>query len=261
MTIDQSVDLIAIAFFGAFGVTLLFSVLQFRSARNLPYFLLRKERMSRGWRLLTLALSMAGLGGIVLLFGQNAAYVIVPPTPSITPSPTITKTPTVTLTPTITNTPLATNTPTATATSTQTPTPALPAEIRVLLRENQTPLPDAVFSPMLVARRIDNQNQAVNPQEDFVAPIGRLFGAFTYNNLQDGIRWTAVWKLGSEVICIETQPWDGGTGGYGYTECEPENWVPGEYEIQIFYGELWMVSTRFEVIGEASMSTQSPGTS
>lgn len=131
----------------------------------------------------------------------------------------------------------------------------------MLLRENQTPLPDAVFSPMLVARRIDNQNQAVNPQEDFEAPIGRLFGAFTYNNLQDGIRWTAVWKLGSEVICIETQPWDGGTGGYGYTECEPENWVPGEYEIQIFYGELWMVSTRFEVIGEASMSTQSPGTS
>jgi hypothetical protein len=258
MTIDQAVIWIAIACFGVFSLLLILGIFQFQSARRLPYFLLRKERSTRGWRLVLIAIGLGVMGLLTLLFGRQAAYVVVPPTPSITPSPTITETPTITLTPTITNTPLATNTPTATATSTQTPTPELPDEIKVLIRESQTPLPDAVFSPMLVSRRLDNQNQAVNPQEDFGEPLRRLFAAFTYNNLQDGVRWTAVWRLGRQVVCIETQPWDGGTGGYGYTECELESWASGEYEIQIFYGEEWMVSTRFRVLGDGTAGTSSP---
>lgn len=261
MTIDQTVSWIAVTFFVAFTISLSLAILQFRSARRLPYYLLRKERNTRGWRLIFLAFVFVLGGAVALLFGRQAAYAIVPPTPSITPSPTITTTPTITLTPTVTETPLATNTPTATATSTQTPTPQLPGEIRVLIRESQTPLPDAVFSPLLIARRLNNQNEAINPQEDFEQPLGRLYGAFTYNNLVDGVRWTAVWRLGEEVVCIETQLWDGGTGGYGYTECELERWLPGEYEIQLFYGEEWMVSTRFEVLGEPATATIVPDTS
>ncbi|MGD8621278.1 MAG: hypothetical protein PVI81_00815 [Anaerolineales bacterium] len=259
MTIDQTVLTIGIAFLAACAVAVMIAYLQFQSVRRLPYYLLRKERTRRGWRLVLIALSTALVGALILSFGRQAAYMIVPPTPSITPNPTITQTPTVTLTPTVTDTPLATNTPTATATSTQTPTPQLPAEIKILIRETQPPLPDAVFSPVLVARRLDNQNQAINPQEDFEQPVGRLYGAFTYNNLQDGVRWTAVWRLGNEVVCIETLPWDGGTGGYGYTECALDNWVPAEYEIQIFYGDEWMISTRFEILGDASTSTPAPG--
>jgi hypothetical protein len=255
MTIDQTVEWIALALLAVFVISLLIGILHFRSARRLPYFLLRKEQMTRGWRLILLGLIMGFSGGITLLVGRDIAYVIVPPTASITPRPTITGTPTITLTPTITNTPLATSTPTTTATSTQTPTPKLPAEIQVLLRESQTPRPDAVFSPLLVSRRLDQQRQAVNPQEVFREPLNRLYGAFTYNNLQDGVRWTAVWRYGTQVICIETLPWDGGTGGYGYTECELEVWPPGEYEIQIFYGEEWMVSTRFEVLEESVTET------
>ncbi|MDF1500162.1 MAG: hypothetical protein P1P76_06820 [Anaerolineales bacterium] len=250
MTIDQTVGWIAAVLLVGFAFALVLGMFQFRSARKLPYFLLRKERMTQGWRMIFLALIMGLTGGATLLFGREAAYVIVPPTPSVTPSPTITNTPTITLTPTITNTPLASDTPTATPTSTETPTPQLPSEIQVLFRETQTPQPDAVFSTLLIARRLDNQNQAINPQEDFVGVSGRLYAAFTYNNLQDGVRWTAVWRQGDAIICIETQPWDGGTGGYGYTECETDLWSPGEYEVQIFYGEEWMVSSRFEVLGD-----------
>jgi hypothetical protein len=259
MTIDQTVFWIAIALLGGFVLAVLAAVLQFKSARRLPYFLLRKERLSSSWRLMLAGLGMGVSGLVILLFGREVAYVIVQPTPSITPSPTVTQTPTVTLTSTITDTPEATSTPTATPTSTQTPTPQLPAEIRVLIRESQTPFPDAVFSPLQLSRRLDGQNQAVNPQENFFSPLGRLYAAFTYNNLQDGVRWSAIWKLGDRVVCIETQPWDGGTGGYGYTECELENWPPGEYEIQIFYGEEWMVSARFDVNSNEVTPTSTPG--
>lgn len=258
MTIEQTVQWIAAAFFTGCLLVLIIGVLQFRSARRLPYFLLRKEGMTRGWRLFLLSLALFLSAVITKIFGQEAVYVIIPPTASITPSPTITYTPTITPTPTVTNTPLATHTATVTPTSTETPIPQLPAEIRILIRETQSPRPAAVFSPMLVSRRLNRQNQAVGPEQDFEEPLGRLYGAFTYNNLQDGVRWTAVWRIGDQVVCIETQPWDGGTGGYGYTECEVDTWSAGEYEIQMFYGEEWMVSTRFEVLGDPATGTIQP---
>jgi len=106
-----------------------------------------------------------------------------------------------------------------------------------------------------VTKRIDRNNQAVNPGEEFENPLRRLFGAFTYDNLANGVRWTAIWYFGKERICVVSIQWEDGTGGFGYTECEQEYWLPGEYEIQMFIGERWLVSTRFSVIGDPPTAT------
>jgi len=49
-------------------------------------------------------------------------------------------------------------------------------------------------------------------------------------------------------ICSETKPWDGSTGGYGYTQCNPssEQWQPGDYEVQLFVGLTWISSGSFQ---------------
>jgi hypothetical protein len=259
MTIDQTIILMTIIF--GFGVLVAVWIgwVQIQAARKLPYYLLRKERTLIGWRWFALA-AMFGLASIVSAsLGQRAVYALYPPTPSITPTATKTFTPTITPTLKNTNTPTITLTPTVTPTATQTPTPALPEEIHVLLlRETQAPDPEAVFSTVLVARRIDRQNRPIGATELFMNPVGRLFGTFTYDNLTDGLRWTAIWYAGSELICLETQAWEGGTGGYGYTECEPGVWLPGEYEVQIFLGETWMVSTRFTIEGDPPTLTMTP---
>ena len=259
MTIDQTILLMTIIF----GLCVLVAVwvgwVQIRAARKLPYYLLRKERTLIGWRWFALAV-MFGIAGIVSAsLGQRAIYALYPPTPSITPTATKTSTPTITPTLKNTATPTITLTPTVTPTATQTPTPSLPEEIHVLLlRETQTPDPEAVFSPVLVAGRIDRQNLPIGASDFYTNPVGRLFGTFTYNYLTNGLRWTAIWYIESEVICLETHAWDGGTGGYGYTECHPDIWLPGEYEIQIFLGDSWMVSKRFTIEGDPPAPTITP---
>jgi len=67
-----------------------------------------------------------------------------------------------------------------------------------------------------------------------------------------GSQWTALWFRDSELIDFETLPWDGESGGYGFTETKllPEEWLPGIYEVRIFVGETWKVSGSFEVIGD-----------
>ncbi len=259
MTIDQTILLMTIIFGLGVLVAVRVGWVQIQAARKLPYYLLRKERMLIGWRWFALAAVFVVAGIVSASLGRRAVYAIYPPTPSTTPTATKTATPTITPTLKNTNTPTITLSPTVTPTATQTPTPSLPDEIRILLlRETQTPDPEAVFSPVLVARRIDRQNLPLGASEIFTNPIRRLFGTFSYNYLTDGLRWTAIWYAESELICLETHAWDGGTGGYGYTECEPGAWFPGEYEVQIFLGETWRVSTRFNVEGTPPTPTLTP---
>ena len=118
-----------------------------------------------------------------------------------------------------------------------------------------TPNAAAIFSPLQFSQKID-KNLPVKPAVTFANPVGRLYGAFSYDKMNNGAQWSALWyRLADHVlICTETKPWDGGTGGYGYTECNPssEQWQPGDYEVQIFVGVNWENSGRFSVTGAAS---------
>ena len=141
-----------------------------------------------------------------------------------------------------------------------TPTPVLPDAVSVLLvHDRVTPSPGAALSPILIARRLDRSLRAIQPEVQFENPVETLYAAFTYDKFQDGVRWTALWFRDSEVVCLETQPWESGTGGYGYSECLPlGGWSPGEYEVQMFYADKWMVSVRFAVVGLPPRPTPTP---
>lgn len=229
-------------------ILLWFGWRRIRSAQELPFFTFRQRRIREGWRLVLLGFGLGIFGLVTRLFGERAVLVIITPTPSHTPLPSATLPPTTTLTPSITPTASTTPTPSATPTPSVTPTPEVPQALTVLFRESVTPRPEAAFSNIEISRRLDTLNRAIAPDTTFEIPLETLYGAFTYDFLDDGVRWTAIWYLGSEIICSETKPWDGGTGGYGFTECLPaEGWTPGEYEVQMFLGNTWIVSERFAV--------------
>ena len=250
MTIDQTVELLSLALFAALFVLLWLGWTRVRAAHRLPFFMLRRQRSLQAWRLLLLGAALGLAGLMVRLLGRQAAYVLVPPTPSATPTFTATASATPTLTPSITPTPSVTLIPSITPTASETPTPTIPEAITVLFRETVTPRPEAVFSPIEVARRLDRLNRALNPAEAFENPVGTLYGAFTYDFLDDGVRWTALWYREDHIVCSETKPWEDGTGGYGYAECAPVGgWEAGEYELRMFLGESWKVSARFRVSG------------
>jgi hypothetical protein len=259
VTIDQTVQLLSLALLAALVVLLALGWSRLRAAHRLPFFMLRRQRSLQAWRLVLLGVAL-GLAGLVMrLIGRQAAYVLVPPTPSATPTFTPTASATTTLTPSITPTPSDTLIPSITPTASDTPTPTIPDAITVLFRETVTARPEAVFSPIEIARRLDRLNRAINPAEAFENPIGILYGAFTYDFLDDGVRWTALWYREDQIVCSETRLWEGGTGGYGYAECAPPGgWQPGEYELRMFLGESWRISARFRVNGLPPTATPSP---
>lgn len=217
------------------------------SAQRMPFFQKRRKIQMKTIRLILLAVFFFGVSIYFNQFAEPAIYLIFPPSPTITLTPTITNTPTITLTSTITLTPTITFTPAIS------PTPFLPESIQVLIESTVVPNSEVAFSPLQFSKEIDEEIQPINPQEEFDQPITTLYATFSYVNMKTGDQWSSLWyRLSdSKLICYETKPWDGGTGGYGYSDCslDSSEWQPGIYEVQFFVGYDWKVSGRFSVIG------------
>jgi type VI secretion system secreted protein VgrG len=74
------------------------------------------------------------------------------------------------------------------------------------------------------------------------------------------VQWTALWFRDGRLVHFETIPWDGETGGFGFTEWEAptEEWLPGTYEVQIFVGLDWKVVGQFILQGDAPTPVPTP---
>jgi hypothetical protein len=213
-----------------------------------------------GWRMLFGAFVLVILAFILNRFAEPVIYGFYPPTPTLTATSTITQTPTITLTPSITLTPTITSTPSVTNTPTPSPTPHIPLAIEIQFTSVVTPNPSAVFSPLQFAQALDDNFVPINPAIVFQNPVGHLYAQFTYDGMLVGAQWTAIWYRGNELVHYETAPWDGGTGGIGYSDWDPPpyEWQPGEYEVQVFVGHQWKVVGIFTVEGDAPTPPPSP---
>jgi hypothetical protein len=253
MNLDIHTGVLTATILAALGVllALLAGINSIRAGSRLLYFRKRRDLVVRGWRLIFVAFILIAIAFAINRFAEPVAYSFFPPSPTPTLTPTITDTPTITLTPTISLTPTITNTPSVTD------TPSMPIALETQFQSTITPNPDVIFSPLVFATKLDKNFQPVDPGEGFANPISKVFGVFSYDKMTVGAQWSALWYRGSELICYETIPWNGGTGGFGYSECGAPNggWLAGEYEVQIFAGTAWKQSGRFTVTGDPPTPT------
>jgi len=232
-------------------ISLFFGIKNLSKSKKIPFYAKRHARMVRGWRLVFTALVLIPLALVIFQYSEPVIYQYYVPSPTATQSPTITMTPSITLTPTITQTPSMTDTPSITI------TPSMPQEIAAEFEALIEPESDAVFSAIQFSNSLNSDLQPVDPSLEFTNPVGHLYGAYSYNNMSDGVQWTALWYWEGELVYYETSIWEGGTGGYGYSDWNPssDQWQPGVYEVQLFIGEVWMVSGTFTVVGEPPTPT------
>jgi type VI secretion system secreted protein VgrG len=236
-------------------------IVNIRKARNLPFFRIRRETMVRGWRYLLIWVPLLAIAALLLNSRvEPLAYRFFPPTATNTLTPTMTLTPTITTTPTITLSPTITLTPAVTDTPTVTPTPHIPLAIEIQFESTVTPNPDSIFSQLTFTDGLDEQYRPLRPGTVFQNPITHMYAVFSYDRMLDGAQWTALWYRGEELVHYESIPWNGGSGGLGFTDWEPDpsEWYPDEYEVQIFVGLQWKVSGQFIVEGDPPTPAPSP---
>jgi len=251
---DIRAGVIAAIFLSVIGGLLIFrsGYRAWLSARKLTFYKIRQQRVRGGLFTILGSLLLLGFAALLYFYGEPVAYRYFPPSPTITLSPTITFSPTITLSPTITVPPTITDTPSITDTPTITPTPFIPPAIEALFSSEVTPNPNAVFSELQFTLNCEDFNN-FEVGTVFQNPIGYMCAVFTYDQMVPGAQWTALWYRDGKLVHYDTIPWDGTTGGYGFTEWEapPEEWLPGTYEVQIFVGLDWKRVDQFVLEGDA----------
>jgi hypothetical protein len=227
-------------------------LLTLQFARKLTFYRLRQSRINSAWLMFGGALLLVVIAILVPVLGTPVAYHYFPPSPTVAPTltpsvvPTITLSPTITLTPTITDTPLFSETPTGTT------IPSLPMVVEAQFISVTTPNPDAAISPIVFDTALKN-SLPVSPSTLFRNPIPVVYASFSYDKMMPGAQWSAVWYRNGEYVFHESYPWDGGTGGYYYSECASPagGWQPGVYTVQIFVGMDFKRAGSFTVEGVA----------
>ena len=227
-----------------------------KAARALQFYKKRRDLVARGWRMVALTVLLGAIAFFLVRFGEPVAYRYFPP------SPTITRTPTLTLTPTVTETPRQTYTPTITLTLQYTYTPSLPDVVQTAIKTPVGVDAKAIFSPIEFSTQTKD-GVVINTTDVFNPPITQMFAGFTFDGMALGVQWSAVWLYEGQVICYETAAWKYSTGGAGYSDAcnsvlKPEQWLPGDYEVQIFVGQTYKTSGQFTIGGEKPAATSSP---
>jgi len=228
------------------------------SGKKVKFFQLRRDQMMRGWRLIALGFFWVILGIGVYFFGEPVAYQIITPSPTLPQTQTPSITPSASVTPTITETPTITLTPAESYTPEPSQTPHIPMAVEARFEGKLTPPAEAAFSLLIFSNiGLDDNYNPIGPGVQFTNPVGHLFAVFSYARMEDDIQWSALWYQGTNLVHYESLPWNGGSGGIGYTDWDPapELWLPGEYFIQIFLGTDFIISGNFTVIGEPPIPT------
>lgn len=253
--IDTTFKLLLVLIAVAIIAALVAAFRSIKAARALQFYKKRHDLISRGWRMVGLTL-LLGAGALFLVkFGEPVAYRYFPP------SPTITRTPTITTTPTITLTPSQTFTPTITLTLQYTYTPAIPGIVQTAIKTPVGVDTKAIFSAIEFSTQTKD-SVVINTTDIFNPPVTQMFAGFTFDKMALGVQWTAVWLYEGNVICYETAAWKYSTGGSGYSDAcngvlKPEQWLPGDYEVQIFVGQTFKTSGRFTITGSRPAATPS----
>jgi hypothetical protein len=250
------------------GLAALAGLLTLGGARRMRYFQVRREAVLRGWgRLLTsVILLIAGL--LAMGFGAPMMRLALPATPTPAASATFPATlvaPTLTASATLADTATRTNTPGPTPTPSQTPT-ATTSPIPALPQAYVTPIISATVTPPTQATA---GNLRFSPKNDCTVPSSQgyfdqlprqIFAHFYYDSWLPGVQWSGVWLRDGAVVYVETHLWDGSTGGCGFSNFDNGKnwWTEGSYEVQIFVGDRWLASNRFQIVHATPTPTVTP---
>ena len=229
-------------------------------SRDLQYVRVRRKRLITGWRLIFLAFFLGLVAVLISVFGEPVAYQYVTVTETPTLRPTETPTPSLTLSPTISLVPTITLTLAESLTPTVTPTPHVPLAVAAQFSSSVTPSGNSVFSPLTFATGYDAAYNPLGRATTFSNPVGHLYALFSYDQMINGVQWTALWYRDGELVYFELIEWDGATGGYGFSDWNPDpaDWLPGDYSVVIFVGLEVKVSGNFEVTGIPPTITPTP---
>ncbi len=215
-----------------------------REARTSQFYFIREQARIKAGRVMILVgflvVVISALG--ILLFVSNTFTRVAQARPTPTSTPTLSPTTPATAAATASPTPVLISTPkpivTASPSATIIPTVGTPSSALTPVVGVETPLPDATFGEITLARGVTDDNEPEDLGTVFPAGISQLYAFFDYQNLSDGVLWTQAWYREGKEIGSESNLWEWGSYGTAWIFLKPIGGYPrGKYEVRLYIGD------------------------
>ena len=224
-----------------------------REARISQFYFIREQAKVKAGRVIIvvgfLIVITIALGILMAVSDTVTRVAQASPTPTLTLSPT---TPAPAVAATASPTPVVTSTPRQTATAspnpTVIPTVATPSPTLTPIVGVETPLPEAAFGDITMARGVTDNNGPKDAGTVFPAGISQLYAFFDYQDLSDGVLWTQVWYREGKEIGRESNLWEWGSYGTAWIFLKPVGgYTRGKYEVRLHIGDELKQTATFTV--------------
>lgn len=101
---------------------------------------------------------------------------------------------------------------------------------------------DTDLSPLVFSTKIDDDYQAINPEDVFEVGFYTVYATFAYEGMADGMEWAWVWRYEGDVVDGGNELWNYGDDGPGFIYFGPEEgFSAGDYSLEVWVnGELFV---------------------
>jgi len=185
---------------------------------------------------------------------SQVAMATVWPSAAATLSETVTSTP---VPPTLTPVPPSPS-PTVAPSESRTPIPPSPTKI-------SSPIPapgGAQMGPIAFSTEINDRREPISPTTVFSETVNRVYAAFPYSGMQDGLTWTQIWYFNDVEFSRGEEPWGWGNADRSYVFTKPVG--AGGYRLELYVNDDLVASGAFTIRGPVAIggpaTLESPAT-
>jgi len=224
-----------------------------REARTSQFYFIREQaRVKAGRVMIVVGFLVVVTIALFILRTVSDAFRVAQASPTPTPTPTLSPTTPVTAVatalPTLVLTPTPKPTATASPSPTVVPTVSTPTSTLTPIVGVETPLPEATFGEITLARGVTDGNKPEGPSTVFPDGISQLYAFFDYQDLSNGVLWTQVWYRGGKEIGSESSLWEWGSYGTAWIFLKPVGgYSRGEHEVRLYIGDELKQTATFTV--------------
>jgi hypothetical protein len=187
------------------------------------------------------------------------APVVVPPSPTpTTPPPPETNTPVATpLAPAVTLPPATDSlTSTEVTSDTATPIPAMPllpvSPVDTPTTVAGTPVPPGTqIGPIAFSTQVTSRRQPISPTTVFSDTVSRIYAAFPYRGMRNGMTWSQVWYFNGVEFNRGQDTWNWGVTDMSYVFTKVVG--VGTYRLELYVNNTLLSSGEFAVQGPAAI--------
>jgi hypothetical protein len=140
-----------------------------------------------------------------------------------------------------------TSTPTLEPSATPTRLPPSPTPI-------VSPIPapaSAQMGPIAFTTQVTERRAPISPTTVFSGTVSRVYAAFPYSGMRNGLDWTQVWYFNGIEFSREEDNWDWGSTDLSYIFTKLVG--PGDYRLELYVNDDLLTSGQFTVLGPVAV--------